>query len=209
MTKNIFTTGIDMTAPSLADDIALDLIWRKGRTYSHFLDREVSEETLRAVYDLARLGPTSGNCQPQRILFVRSPEAKAKLEPALSEGNREKTMAAPVTAIFAQDMEFYEQLPTQFHDPTARSWFAGKPAVIAETALRNGSLQAAYFMLAARALGLDCGPMSGFDKAKVDAAFFAGTSWKSNFICNLGYGNPATLHPRNPRLAFDFACRIE
>lgn len=197
------------TAPSLVDDVALDLIYRKARTYSHFLDRPVEDATLQAAYALARMGPTSANCQPLRILFVRSPEAKAKLEPALSEGNRAKTMAAPVTAIFAMDMEFYEQLGTQFHDPEARSWFAGKPAAIAETAMRNSSLQAAYFMLACRALGLDCGPMSGFDKAKVDDAFFAGTHWKSNFICNIGYGNPSRLHPRNPRLAFDFACRIE
>ena len=191
-----------------ADDKALDLIWRDGRTYSKFSDRPVEDDTLRQAYDLARMGPTSANCQPLRILFVRSPEAKKKLEPALSAGNRAKTMAAPVTAIFAQDMEFYEQLATQFHDPEARSWFAGKPAAITETAFRNSSLQAAYFILAARALGLDCGPMSGFDKEKLDAAFFAGTNWKSNFICNLGYGDTARLHPRNPRLAFDFACRI-
>jgi 3-hydroxypropanoate dehydrogenase len=195
-------------APGLVDDIALDLIYRTARTYSHFLDRPVEDATLQAAFELARMGPTSANCQPLRILFVRSKEAKAKFEPALSEGNRKKTMAAPVTAIFAQDMEFYEQLSSQFHDPEARSWFAGKPKVIEETALRNSSLQAAYFMLACRALGLDCGPMSGFDKEKVDAAFFAGTHWKSNFICNIGYGNPATLHPRNPRLAFDVACRV-
>lgn len=195
------------TATSLVDDIALDLIYRIARTYSHFLDRPVDDTTLQAAYELARMGPTSANCQPLRIVFVRSTEAKAKLEPALSAGNRQKTMAAPVTAIFAMDMEFFEQLATQFHDPEARSWFAGKPAAIAETAMRNSTLQAAYFMLAARALGLDCGPMSGFDKEKLDAAFFAGTNWKSNFICNLGYGNPAKLHPRNPRLEFDFACR--
>jgi len=195
-------------ATSLADDTALDLIFRTARTYSHFLDRPVEDETLQAAYELARLGPTSANCQPLRILFVRSKEAKAKFEPALSAGNRKKTMAAPVTAIFAMDMAFYDQLKTQFHDPEARSWFADKPQAIAETAMRNATLQAAYFMLACRALGLDCGPMSGFDKEKVDAAFFADTNWKSNFICNIGYGNPAKLHPRNPRLDFDFACRI-
>lgn len=193
---------------SLAGDIALDLIFRQARTYSHFLDRPVTDETLRAVYDLARLGPTSGNCQPLRIHFVRGAEAKARLEPTLAAGNRKKTMAAPVTAIFAMDMEFYEQLPSQFHDPEARSWFAGKPKAIDEAAMRNGTLQAAYFILAARSLGLDCGPMSGFDREKVDAAFFAGTAWRSNFLCNLGYGNPGRLHPRNPRLDFDFACRI-
>lgn len=193
---------------SRADDSALDLIWRDGRTYSHFLDKPVGDDILQAAYDLAKMGPTSANSQPLRILFVRGKEAKAKLEPALSAGNRAKTMAAPVTAVFAQDMEFYEQLKTQFHDPEARSWFAGKPVAIAETAMRNSSLQAAYFMLAARALGLDCGPMSGFDKEKLDSAFFAGTTWKSNFICNLGYGQRSTLHPRNPRLPFDVACRM-
>lgn len=191
-----------------ADDTALDLIWREARTYSHFLDRPVEDTVLQQAYEIACMGPTSANCQPLRILFVRGKEAKAKLGPALSDGNRAKTMAAPVTAIFAQDMEFYEQMKTQFHDPEARSWFAGKPAAIAETAMRNSSLQAAYFMLAARAVGLDCGPMSGFDKEKLDAAFFAGTNWKSNFICNLGYGDGSKLHPRNSRLTFDFACRI-
>ena len=197
-----------MTALSRADESALDLIWREARTFSHFLDKPVGDDILQAAYDLAKMGPTSANSQPLRILFVRGKEAKAKLEPALSAGNRAKTMAAPVTAVFAQDMEFYEQLKTQFQDPEARSWFADKPAAITETAMRNSSLQAAYFMLAARALGLDCGPMSGFDKEKLDAVFFAGTSWKSNFICNLGYGDRSKLHPRNPRLAFDVACRI-
>ena len=139
---------------------------------------------------------------------MRGAEAKKKFDPCLSDGNRAKTMAAPATAIFAMDMEFDELMPRLFHDPTARSWFAGKPAAIEETALRNSTLQAAYFMLAARSLGLDCGPMSGFDKAKVDQAFFAGTNWRSNFICNIGYGDKAALHPRNPRLAFDEACRI-
>ena len=175
-----------MTALSRADESALDLIWREARTFSHFLDKPVGDDILQAAYDLAKMGPTSANSQPLRILFVRGKEAKAKLEPALSAGNRAKTMAAPVTAVFAQDMEFYEQLKTQFHDPEARSWFADKPG----------------------ALGLDCGPMSGFDKEKLDAVFFAGTSWKSNFICNLGYGDRSKLHPRNPRLAFDVACRI-
>lgn len=189
-----------MTA--IASDADLNLIFREARTHSKWLDRPVPDELLRAAYDLARMGPTSGNCQPMRILFIRSPEAKQKFAPALSAGNLAKTMAAPATAIFAMDMEFYELLPRLFHDQTARSWFAGKPAVIAETALRNGSLQAAYFMLAARSLGLDCGPMSGFDRAKVDAAFFDGTSWRSNFICNIGYGDRAALHPRNPRLEF-------
>lgn len=195
-------------AAATANDEALDLLFRAGRTFSHFRDMPVEDEILRRAYDLACLGPTSANTQPIRILFVRGAAAKAKLEPALSEGNRRKTMAAPVTAIFAMDMGFHDQLETQFHNPEARSWFAGKPQVIAETAMRNATLQAGYFILAARASGLDCGPMSGFDRETVDLAFFAGTAWKSNFLCNIGYGDRSRLHPRNPRLAFDFACRI-
>ena len=191
------------------DDTALDLIFRQARTHNYWLDKEVPDDLLRRAYDLARMGPTSANCQPMRVVFVRSKEAKAKFAPALSQGNLAKTMAAPATAIFGMDMEFYERLPRMFHDPEARSWFAGKPKVIETTAFRNATLQAAYFILAARSLGLDYGPMSGFDNAKVDAAFFAGTSIKSNFICNIGYGDPARLHPRNPRLGFDEACRIE
>lgn len=190
------------------DDAALDLIFRNARTHNYWLDREVPDDLLRRAWDLARMGPTSANCQPLRIVFVRSAEAKAKFAPALSQGNLAKTMAAPATAIFGMDLEFYEKLPQMFHDPEARSWFAGKPKTIETTALRNGTLQAAYFMLAARSLGLDCGPMSGFDNAKVDTAFFAGTPIRSNFICNIGYGDPARLHPRNPRLDFDAACRI-
>jgi 3-hydroxypropanoate dehydrogenase len=197
-----------MTTMAQLSDADLDVIFREARTHSKWLDKPVSDDLLKAAYDLARMGPTSGNCQPMRILFIRSPEAKQKFAPALSEGNLRKTMAAPATAIFAMDMEFYELMPRLFHDPTARGWFAGKPAVIAETAMRNGSLQAAYFMLAARSLGLDCGPMSGFDKAKVDAAFFEGTTWRSNFICNIGYGDKVALHPRNPRLDFSEACKI-
>jgi 3-hydroxypropanoate dehydrogenase len=190
------------------DDAALDLIFRNARTHTKWLDKPVSDDDLRCAYDLARMGPTSGNCQPMRVVFVRSKEAKAKLEPALSSGNRAKTMAAPATAIFAMDMEFYEHLPRMFHDPEARSWFAGKPKAIATNAMRNATLQAAYFIIAARAVGLDCGPMSGFSNEKVDAAFFAGTTWKSNFLCNLAHGDPAALHPRNPRFSFDEACVI-
>lgn len=190
------------------DDAALDLIFREARTHSKWSDKPVPDALLQQAYELARMGPTSGNCQPLRILFVRSAEAKKKFEPCLSEGNRAKTMAAPATAIFAMDMEFYELMPRLFHDPTARSWFAGKPAAIEETAFRNSSLQAAYFILAARSLGLDCGPMSGFDKKKTDETFFAGTTWRSNFICNIGYGDKAALHPRNPRLDFADACKI-
>ncbi len=190
------------------DDADLDLIFRTARTYSRWLDKPVPDVLLQQAYELARMGPTSGNSQPLRILFVRGSDAKKKFEPASSEGNRAKTMAAPATSIFAKDIEFYELMPRLFHDPTARSWFAGKPAVIEETAFRNSTLQAAYFIVACRSLGLDCGPMSGFDKKMVDETFFAGTSWRSNFICNIGYGDKAALHPRNPRLDFAEACRI-
>jgi 3-hydroxypropanoate dehydrogenase len=198
-----------MTDRSILDDAALDLLFRAARTHSAWLDKPVPDALLHRAYDLARMGPTSANSQPLRILFVRSKAAKEKFSPALSAGNRAKTMTAPVTAIFAMDMTFYELMPRLFHNPTARSWFAGKPAAIEETAFRNSTLQAAYFMLAARGLGLDCGPMSGFDRGKVDTVFFADTSWRSNFICNIGYGDPAALFPRNPRLDFDEACRIE
>jgi 3-hydroxypropanoate dehydrogenase len=153
-------------------------------------------------------GPTSANTSPARFVFVKSKEGKEKLLPCMSPGNVDKTKAAPVTVIVAQDLEFYEKLPTLFPHVDARSWFKGKPAFIESTAFRNSTLQGGYFIIAARALGLDCGPMSGFDNAKVDAAFFAGTSWKSNFVCNLGYGDSAQLHPRNPRLDFNEACRI-
>jgi len=195
-------------ATAKLDDAALDLIFREARTHSKWSDKPVPDALLQQAYDLARMGPTSGNCQPLRILFVRGAEAKKKFAPCLSEGNRAKTMAAPATAIFAMDMEFYELMPRLFHDPTARSWFAGKPAAIEETAFRNSSLQAAYFILAARSLGLDCGPMSGFDKKMTDEVFFADTTWRSNFICNIGYGDKGALHPRNPRLDFAEACRI-
>jgi len=164
---------------------------------------------LRELYELMKWGPTSANLSPARILFLRTKEAKERLRPALMAGNVEKTMAAPVTAIVAYDTEFYETLPTLFPHTDARSWFAGKPALIESTAFRNGTLQGAYMIIAARALGLDCGPMSGFDNARVDAAFFPDGKWKSNFLCNLGYGDPASVKPRNPRLSFEEACRIE
>lgn len=190
------------------DDAGLDLIFRNARTHNVWLDRPVEPALLRRIYDVARMGPTSANCSPQRIVFVTSKEAKERLKPALSEGNRDKTMAAPVTAIFAYDLTFYEYLPRLFpHNPTARDWFAGKPHAEA-TALVNGTLQAAYFMVTARAFGLDCGPMAGFDKGVVDQAFFPEGTWKSNFLCNLGYGDPAKLFPRSPRLDFDEACKI-
>lgn len=191
----------------MLDDTALDLIWREGRTHSYWQDRPVDPALLRQAYELARMGPTSANCQPMRVVFVMSAEAKELLKPALSSGNRDKTMKAPATAIIAYDTLFFDELPRLFHDPGARSWFAGKPHA-RDTALRNGSLQGAYLILALRALGLDCGPMSGFDNAKVDAAFFPDGRIQSNFLVNIGYGDPAHLHPRNPRLAFDEACRI-
>ncbi len=193
----------------MLDDRALDVIFRQARTHNAWLSRPVSDETLRQVYDLMKWGPTSANCSPARILFIRSPEAKQRLKPALSAGNRDKTMAAPVTAILGCDVEFYDLLPRLFpHDQSARGWFAGKPDVIQTTAFRNGTLQGAYLIIAARACGLDCGPMSGFDNAKVDAEFFPGGRVKSNFLCNLGYGDPQALFPRSPRLPFDEACTI-
>lgn len=192
----------------ILDDAALDLLFREARTHNRWQPRPVSETLLRAVWELAKMPPTSANCSPARILFVTSREAKERLKPALSTGNRDKTMQAPVTAIIGYDLEFYEKLPVLFPHEDARSWFVGKPKLIETTAFRNGTLQGAYFILAARALGLDCGPMSGFDNALVDAAFFPGGTVKSNFLCNLGYGDPAGVRPRNPRLAFEEACRI-
>jgi 3-hydroxypropanoate dehydrogenase len=188
---------------------ALDTLFRNARTFSHFLDLPVSDGTLQEIYDLLKWAPTTGNSSPGRFVFVRTAQAKARLQPTLAPGNVDKTMAAPVTVIVAHDLEFYENLPRLFPHTDARSWFAGKPDHIATSAFRNGSLEGAYFILAARAVGLDCGPMSGFDNAKVDAAFFPDGRWKSNFLINLGYGDKASLHPRNPRLDFGEACRIE
>jgi 3-hydroxypropanoate dehydrogenase len=192
----------------IVDDAALDAIFRRARTHGGWQAKPVSDALLQAVWELAKLPPTSANCSPARILFVRSPEAKARLVPLLLEGNRAKTAQAPVTAIVGYDLEFYENLPRLFPHADARAWFAGKPELIRSTAFRNGTLQGAYLILAARALGLDCGPMSGFDNDAVDAAFFPDGRVKSNFLCNLGYGEPAALHPRNPRLEFAEACRI-
>jgi 3-hydroxypropanoate dehydrogenase len=186
-----------------------DLIFRRARTHSVWLDKPIEDALLRQVYDLAKMGPTSANMCPMRIIFVKSREAKERLKPALDAGNVDKTMKAPVTAIIGMDVHFYEQLPKLFPHADAKSWFKNLPENVLEyTALRNGSLQGAYFMLAARALGLDCGPMSGFDNAKVDQAFFAGTTVKSNFLCNLGHGDASKLHPRSPRLSFEEACKM-
>jgi 3-hydroxypropanoate dehydrogenase len=197
-------------APML-DDKAQDLIFRDAHTPQGFLDTPVSDEKLREVYDLMKWGPTTMNTQPMRIVFVRSKAAKEKLAPALSAGNLDKTMKAQVTAVIAYDSRFYENLPKAFpNNPKAKDGFEGedKKPMVDRVALRNGSLQGAYFIVAARALGLDCGPMSGFDNAKVDAAFFPDGRWKSNFLINLGKADPAKVFPRNPRLTFDEACRI-
>lgn len=191
-------------------EAALDQLFRSARTYNAFLPKEVSEEQLHALYELAKFGPTSANSSPMRLVFVKSAAAKEKLKPFLSDGNRAKTMAAPVTAIVASDHAFYEQLPRLFPHADARSWFAGNQPLIDVTAFRNATLQGAYVIMAARALGLDCGPMSGFDNAGVDQAFFAGTPVKSNFLINIGYGDSSRdLFARSPRLPFDEACRVE
>jgi 3-hydroxypropanoate dehydrogenase len=195
--------------PEILPDTALDQLFRTARTYNAF-SGEIGDDTLRQLYDLAKFGPTEANSCPARIVFVRSAEAKKKLEPALSEGNRAKTMAAPVVAIVGYDMAFYDKLPVLFPHTDAKSWFEGSPEErLYRVALRSSSLQAAYLILAARALGLDCGPMSGFDNGMVDAAFFAGTTIRSNVLVNLGKGDPASIFPRSPRLGFDEACRIE
>ncbi|MGH6931325.1 MAG: malonic semialdehyde reductase [Dongiaceae bacterium] len=189
-------------------DADLDRIFRLARTHRSWRPEPVSDVVLQAAYDLARLAPTSGNCSPMRVVFVKSAAAKERLRPALDDGNMAQTMSAPVTAIIAYDLDFVEHLPRLFPFTDARLWYAGKPALVQTTAFRNGSLQGAYFMLAARAVGLDCGPMSGFSNAKVDAEFFPGGRIKSNFLCNLGYGDGAGIQPRAPRLEFDDACSI-
>jgi 3-hydroxypropanoate dehydrogenase len=191
-------------------EVALDQLFRQARTYNAFLPKPVSDEQLHALYELAKFGPTSANSSPMRAVFVKSAEAKDKLKPFLSEGNRAKTLAAPVTVIIANDHEFYEKLPQLFPHADARSWFVGNQEMIDRTAFRNATLQGGYVIMAARALGLDCGPMSGFDNAGVDQAFFAGTSIKSNFLINIGYGDSSRdLFPRSPRLSFEEACRVE
>jgi 3-hydroxypropanoate dehydrogenase len=186
----------------------LNQIFREARTHWVWRAEPVRLELLKEVYELARMGPTSANSSPARFVFITTPEAKERLRPALSPGNLEKTMTAPATVIVAWDTEFYEKLPQLFPARDMRSVFAGKPELIQETAFRNGTLQGAYLILAARALGLDCGPMSGFDQQKVNAEFFPDGKWKANFLCNLGYGDPAKLFPRNPRLSFEEACRV-
>ncbi|MGF6971092.1 3-hydroxypropanoate dehydrogenase [Paraburkholderia sp. WC7.3g] len=203
-------------------DEGMDLLFRKARTHNNWRPIPVSDDVLRELYDLMKWGATSANCSPARILFLRTPEAKQRLLPALAPGNIEKTMSAPVTAIIAYDGKFYDKLPKLFPHADARAWFADTPELAEVTARRNSSLQGAYFMLAARALGLDCGPMSGFDHAKIDHEFFPADATqgafqqeyfpdshiKTNFLCNLGYGEPEKLFPRSPRLDFDEACKL-
>ncbi len=190
------------------DDRSLDTLFRTARTHNGWQEKKVSDDLLRQIYNLMKWAPTSANSSPARIVFIKSKSAKQRLLPALIPGNVEKTRTAPVTAILAQDHEFFEKLPQLFPHADARAWFAGNQALIDTTAFRNATLQGAYLILAARALGLDAGPMSGFDNAKVDAEFFSGTKIKSNFLINIGYGDASKLFPRGPRLTFDESARI-
>ncbi len=190
------------------NDDALNLLFREARTHWQWRPEPVTDDELHAVYDILKNGPTSANSSPARFLFLRTSESRARLRPALSEGNVEKTMSAPVTVIVAYDTRFYDRLPELFPHADARSWFAGNEKLAEETAFRNGTLQGAYLILAARACGLDAGPMSGFDRARVDEIFLGGTGWKSNFLVNLGHGDASVLYPRAPRLPFEEACRL-
>jgi len=190
------------------DDAGLDLIFRSARTQNSWRPDDVAAELVRRVYDLTKMGPTSANCCPARFIFVTTKEGKERLKPSLIPGNVDKTMAAPVTAIIGYDTKFYELLPELFPHTDAKSWFEGNEPLIQETAFRNGTLQGAYLMIAARSLGLDCGPMSGFDQEKVNAEFWPDGQVKANFLCNIGYGDDAEIFPRSPRLPFDRACQI-
>ncbi|MDB5361502.1 MAG: malonic semialdehyde reductase [Rhodospirillales bacterium] len=190
------------------DARALDTLFREARTHNGWQDKPVPESLLRELFDLAKMAPTSANCSPMRVVFVSTPAGKARLKPALAPGNVDKTMAAPVTAIIAQDTLFYEHLPMLFPHADAKSWFVGNDALIQGTMVRNATLQGGYLILAARAVGLDCGPMSGFDHAKLNAEFFPDGRFQANFLCNLGYGDPSKLFPRSPRFAFDDVCTI-
>lgn len=197
---------MDRSSPLSAD--ALAQIFTEARTRNAWSDRPVSDHQIQAIYDLMKWGPTSANCSPARFKFIRTQEGKEKLRPFLMEGNVEKTMTAPCVVIIGNDLAFYEQLPRLFPHTDAKSWFTGNDALVAETAMRNGTLQGAYLMIAARALGLDCGAMSGFDKAGVTEAFFGGSSVEANWLCNLGYGTDENLFARSPRLAFDEAAEL-
>lgn len=191
------------------DASGLDQIFRTARSYNGWQEADISDVTLDAIYQTAAFGPTSANCSPARFVFLKSGAAKERLKPLLIPTNVDKVMGSSVVAIIGYDLEFYEKVPQLFpHNPEARDWFAGNDALITETAMRNGTLQGAYLMIAARALGYDCGPMSGFDRAGVDKEFFPGTSVQSNFICSVGVGDPASIFERSPRLAFDEACEI-
>ena len=183
-------------------------LFTEARTQNAYLDTLVSDDTLRALFDLLKWGPTSANCSPARFVFVRSDVERERLALCMAAGNQAKVRQAPVTVIIGMDMAFHEHLPRLMPAINARSWFVGKPELIAATAFRNSSLQGGYMILAARALGLDCGPMSGFDPAQVDAAFWAGTTVKTNFVCTLGHGDASKVYPRSPRFAFDEACRL-
>ncbi len=211
-----FAHFLDNMATPLSND-ALDVLFRQARTHNVWLNKPVSDDLLHQLYELVKYGPTSANSCPARIIFLRTPEAKERLRPALSPTNVDKTMKAPVTAIIGFDLKFFEQTPKLFpHNPGMRDVFANSPKLAETTAFRNGTLQGGYLILAARSLGLDCGAMSGFDNAKVDAEFFSPAAGnppefvdvKSNFLCNLGYGDASALFPRNPRLAFEEACRL-
>ena len=196
-------------AHKILDDHGLDLLFREARTHRKWQNKDVTEVLIKAVYDLMKMGPTEANTCPARFVFVKTPEGKERLKPHLDAGNVDKTMTAPLTAIIAYDTQFYEQMPKLFpHEPTARSWFAGKEEKIKLVTMRNSSLQAAYLMLAARSLGLDCGPMGGFNADGINKEFFADDQYKVNFLCNIGYGDDTVLFPRSPRLEFDEACEI-
>jgi 3-hydroxypropanoate dehydrogenase len=195
-------------ADAAPETVRLEALFHGARTHNKWDGRPVDDASLVAIFDQMKWGPTSANCSPARFVFVRSPEAKEKLRPALSAGNLDKTLAAPVTAIVAYDPKFYEHLPRLFPHADARAWFAGNAALAEETAFRNSTLQAGYFILAARALGVDCGPMSGFDRARVDAAFFGPDGFRSNVLINLGHGDPSGLFPRSPRFGFDEVCTL-
>ena len=190
------------------DEDARQALFTGARTPARWRDEPVAEEALQEIYALLRLGPTSANCSPARFLFLRSPDARQRLRPALSAGNLDKAMAAPVVAVVAHDPRFYDQLPKLFPHADARAWFAGNPALASETAFRNGTLQGAYLIMAARAVGLDAGPMSGFDTGRVDEIFFVASGWRANFLVSLGHGDPAGLAPRSPRLTFGEACLV-
>ncbi|WP_144300304.1 malonic semialdehyde reductase [Elioraea rosea] len=192
----------------MLDDWTLNRLFRDARTHVAWTGSPVTDDDLRRIWDLAKMGPTSGNCSPARVLFIRTTEAKERLRPCLSPGNVEKTMAAPVTAIVGHDTAFFDLLPRLYPHVAARDWFAENPVLADITAFRNGTLQAGYFILACRAVGLDAGPMSGFDNDAVDGEFFAGTTIRSNILVNIGVGDAAMLHPRDPRLSFDEACKV-